>query len=137
VHADNRLAAVTDHDGVESIDRAQLFLPIAVLSIVLVLNGPGKYLVFCNDDEQREIDREYTFAQDSPLSSSLSFSFKERVSVLKVVAIHNAPESLSWWKRRAVSGVDVSDLAFRDHNERLFVDAILPREKTGVKAAAQ
>src|SRR5262245_49348239 len=125
----NLLSAKANHQRCEALNCFELVLPLAVLLLVLFPNPSRKNLVFGDDDKQGQVDREDAFAQDGPLPSTLAVAAQKRLRVLKVIAVHDPSESLRRRKWVAVASVDVADLAFGNHNERLFVDAVLPREE--------
>ncbi len=54
-----------------------------------------------------------------------------------MIAVHDAAKSLSRRKRAAIARIDVADLALGNHDQRLFVDAVLPGEESRVETAAE
>ena len=54
-----------------------------------------------------------------------------------MIAIHDARQRLRRRQRTAVARIDVADLAFGNHDQRLLVNAVLPREESRVQPAAK
>src|SRR5207249_2250668 len=106
-------------------------------AVGLFLDESSQDLVFRNYDELREVDGKHAFAKNGALPASLALATQKGVRVLKVIAVHNSRQSLRRRQRAAVTGIDITELAFRNHHERLLVDAVLPRKETRMQTAAQ
>ena len=85
----------------------------------------------------RRVDRINPFAKNGPLPPSLPLFTEERVGVLKLIALHSAPECLLGFQRRAVFGVHITNAAFRYAHQRHAVDAVLPGKEAEVNATSQ
>ena len=126
---------MTNHQRFEAVNPLELVLPLAIFLLLLLLNRPRKHMVFGDDHKQRQVYGEDAFTQNRPLPAALAVASQERLCVLKVIAIHKASKGLRRRKRVSVASIDVTDLALGNHHQRLFVDAVLPREKAQMQTA--
>src|SRR5262249_40454347 len=135
-------------DRTEAVNPLELILPAGHCLAFTRAKQLGKAVdrIFGDDHEQGRVDGIDTFAQDGPLSATLTShrrrsllaGFSEKATgVLEMVALHDAAERLAGRQRLAVARVDVADLALRDGDEWHFVETILPSPKSEVETAAQ
>lgn len=68
-----------------------------------------------------------TFAEQAALARALSIRFQKRHRILKMVAGYVAAERLRGLERDAVARINVGHLTFAYDNERLLMNAVLPR----------
>jgi hypothetical protein len=106
----------------------------------------GVDLLLCDHDKEGQIDRVNSFAEDGPLTTTLASliqailvvsSFEEGSRALKVVALHEMPQRLTWRQGLTIASVDVTDLALGDGDKSHFVDAVLPTPQSKVHSTSK
>jgi hypothetical protein len=129
------LALDAHDDGREAALTRELALPVRVL--VGVGHGPRVDAVLGHDHEERQVDGVNTFTQDRALTPALAAVLEERRRVLEERRARALRESLGGRQGRAVTRVHVADASLGNDDERLAMDAVLPREVPEVQTAAQ
>ena len=118
--------ACADDDGIKRAQGSELRFP-RFITVRGFFHRPGENAVFRNHDEQRQVNRVNAFTQNPALPAALTLRFEEADRVLEVVRIDGATERLDRLERDAVARIDLSHFTLADDNERLLMNAVLPR----------
>ena len=87
-----------------------------------------------DNDELGEIERVRSLAKDCPLRPLLPALGQKRAHIEKICGLKVAGKCLCGVQRRAVACKDIADLALRDRDQRLDVDAVLEGEEEMIAA---
>src|SRR6476469_4109081 len=125
-----------DDDWIKGAQGSELRFPRFV-TIRGFADRTGEDALFGDDDEQRQVNGVNALEENSALPAPLTLRFKERDRVLEVIRVNGATARLNRLERHAVARIHIRHLAFSDDDERLLMNAVLPRIQSEVNTAAQ